>query len=1403
MRSLPWKTLAVGGALLLLGGLATFAWLRQPTRTQVYTDADTIRAARDTVEPRDVLWQPPTALAAEINTTAEDYEPQLSWDGLTLYFVRGKAGQNADLFVARRTPQGWTAPVALDALNSEYDELGPEPSRDGTALYFYSDRPGGAGGYDIWVARRSQDGWDPPENLGAAVNSPYNDYGPAVTPGDDLLYFASNRPLPEDTRVPDPDAWPATAREQFLQRTYDLYAAPRSARGFGAAQPVVETLTPHNEATPAVSPTGDFLYFASDRPGGLGGFDLYRARRMQGTLREPVGLRSPVNTPANELDPGLTQLGYGLYFSSDRLLLPPEQPGAQPPVDAAETVASGAERPDYNLYYSASREVFLETERTPPPPIDWAALLPWLLWLLLALLLLATLLALWGALREKRLGLLARCLLASLLAHLLLLLLFSFLRVTEQVMSGLNPKPEIRISLASPSQTSILAAQVRPDHAERPTQPAEAIELQPTEIVVTPPEPPEMIRTEAPRATPEIAEVAAEAPREAQPVARRPETPTPALPGASEPLTMPVPDEVVAESAPETSTEAIAATLERPRLEASPPRFATSQPVRAPFELEPGRTLAAAMQLPATERGLSEARQTRSPETPAPRSLPAAASLALDLPEESAAVTVAEDAPAPTPAAATGLLTPASIEMPAAQLQRAVLVEPVDDTRQAFALASSVTPTAREARPSIPRSTAAPRRRPSAPPELPLALLDEVPQPTPEAAAPSPAGYAARPVELAPADVVAAPLQRRFEPASPLPVARGPEDLTLPGGTPRAALREASATTRLPRPTPTAAPAALPLAMDLALPTETEAPARPSALAHRTTPQRRELLEELGGDAETEAAVRRSLAWLARHQSDHGGWDGLLFDRGCGECEGTSEYAIDAAVTGLSLLCFLGAGHTHTEDGPYRDNVARGIAWLLNLQDDRGSLSPNETLYSHGIATIALAEAYALTGDRALYRPLQSAVRHIDDASNPRTGGWRYQPGEEADTSVTGWQVMALASARTAGLAVPQKALQSAEAWLDRAERRPGLYVYQPGGPISVTMTAEAMFMRQLLGRDRGARDMRTSARLIASESPDWDEVDTYRWYYTTLALFHHQGPAWSRWNEALKRELLASQRQGGKADGSWDPVGPWADVGGRIYQTALCTLMLEIYYRYLPMYAEPAPVARAPGDPVGRVYGRVYDSESGAPLAAARVRLDRPDGDPLEIETDERGEYSLDIPQMPEHFAIAASRSGYLPRALGAEAAALADGRLQLNFALEPIGSAVLALEDPPRVHHLGNDRWEGRINSQFQRSAEGQRLTLQFELPSGWESSDIDQVVLSFLAKGVQCPHRVRINGRPLAERLGESPEDGSYGDVRLTFPAGLLTAGTNTFELRASSCAGDVDDFEFLNVQLRFEE
>jgi Tol biopolymer transport system component len=232
--------------------------------------------------PRSVVWETPQALGETISTSEDEYEPRISADGQLMLFVRGKAGANADMLFSRRIgwpPEQWGPVESLSSINTDDDELGPELSRDGRWLYFHSSRPGGLGGYDIWRSRLGDVGWSEPENLGPAVNSPYNEYGASLSPDGSQLIFGSNRPRVDEPIEEQGQAWSATLRENLPRHAFDLFECviegdqPREADRIDALN------SQSNEGSPAFSPDGDFLWFCSDRPGGEGGFDLHRSPR--------------------------------------------------------------------------------------------------------------------------------------------------------------------------------------------------------------------------------------------------------------------------------------------------------------------------------------------------------------------------------------------------------------------------------------------------------------------------------------------------------------------------------------------------------------------------------------------------------------------------------------------------------------------------------------------------------------------------------------------------------------------------------------------------------------------------------------------------------------------------------------------------------------------------------------------------------------------------------------------------------------------------------------------------------------------------------------------------------------------------------------------------------------------
>ena len=372
----------------------------------------------------------------------------------------------------------------------------------------------------------------------------------------------------------------------------------------------------------------------------------------------------------------------------------------------------------------------------------------------------------------------------------------------------------------------------------------------------------------------------------------------------------------------------------------------------------------------------------------------------------------------------------------------------------------------------------------------------------------------------------------------------------------------------------------------------------------------------------TEKSVELGLQFLANHQSNDGSWS--LSNFGAGrrgyENERTSLHS-DTAATGLSLLAFLGAGYHH-QDGAYQEVVASALDYLMKNQQAAGDVFIKQDptsdaamrFYSHGICTIALCEAYGMTQDPQLRDAAQQAIDFIVETQNEDRGGWRYAPNIGSDTSVTGWQMMALQSGRLAGLDVPQKTFDLIDKWLDLAQVKDSdhLYVYNPLAPTGIqtltdengrpiidprtgkqkqldmshgrrpnrTMTSVGLLMRMYSGHHRDDGDMIAGARYLMQHLPTNGtrrnvERDTYYWYYATQVMFHMGDKYWETWNDRLHPLLTESQIQSGPLAGSWDPKKPvpdrWGHHAGRIYVTTLNLLSLEVAYRHLPIYEDTA----------------------------------------------------------------------------------------------------------------------------------------------------------------------------------------------------------------------------------------
>lgn len=359
---------------------------------------------------------------------------------------------------------------------------------------------------------------------------------------------------------------------------------------------------------------------------------------------------------------------------------------------------------------------------------------------------------------------------------------------------------------------------------------------------------------------------------------------------------------------------------------------------------------------------------------------------------------------------------------------------------------------------------------------------------------------------------------------------------------------------------------------------------RASDFAGRSASARTALVQAYGGTLESEAAVNNGLKWLVAHQRGDGSWNFDHTHADCGEeCTHPGRSVQNTvAATSFALLCFLGAGHTHLE-GEYVDEVSRGLTYLLDKAemtehgaDLREITSGSSGMYSQGLATIVLCEAYGLSKDRQLQQRAQFAVNYVCNAQHPRNGGWRYAFRPEdgvGDTSVTGWQVMAITSARMSDLRVPLRTRQQATRFLNSVQAgEGGFYGYvDPGRKPSTT--AVGLLCRMYLGWESDHAGIIEGVQFLAERGPSRE--DMYYNYYATQVLHHWGGADWADWNNVMREQLVRSQDREGHSAGSWSPFNPdgsrrdphGADTGGRLYATALAVLTLEVYYRHLPLY--------------------------------------------------------------------------------------------------------------------------------------------------------------------------------------------------------------------------------------------
>lgn len=304
-------------------------------------------------------------------------------------------------------------------------------------------------------------------------------------------------------------------------------------------------------------------------------------------------------------------------------------------------------------------------------------------------------------------------------------------------------------------------------------------------------------------------------------------------------------------------------------------------------------------------------------------------------------------------------------------------------------------------------------------------------------------------------------------------------------------------------------------------------------------------------------AIDKGLRWLAHVQQKDGSWsmEGPYPDAGKKN---------DIAATAFGLLPFLMAEKSPRQIGnnPFADNVTGGLRFLLSQQDKKTGEFSGGGIYAHCLATMAVSQAYAITGDRTLRKPCQHAIDYLLKAQHD-AGGWRYVPKQPGDTSVTSCVVLALMMGKEAGMAVPKESLKKAINYLDTRQNADGGYGYVSTNP-TYTMSAAALHSRWLLQDwDMKNPSMRSGIEKYLKTHPPGSVKNNFYYFFATKLLSSLKGDFAKGWEERMCNQVLLQQEDGKDLlrKGSWPPNNEtYANVGGRMMATSLNLQILEIY---------------------------------------------------------------------------------------------------------------------------------------------------------------------------------------------------------------------------------------------------
>ena len=322
----------------------------------------------------------------------------------------------------------------------------------------------------------------------------------------------------------------------------------------------------------------------------------------------------------------------------------------------------------------------------------------------------------------------------------------------------------------------------------------------------------------------------------------------------------------------------------------------------------------------------------------------------------------------------------------------------------------------------------------------------------------------------------------------------------------------------------------------------------PIGVSHGSEPETNDVFVEI--TPELREAVGRGLAFLAESQAEDGSYS-------------ADRYGRHVGVTALACMAFMADGHLPGR-GTYGKTVARGLDFVLRSANETGLIAAQTShgpMYGHGFATLFLGEIYGMTGDRRVREVLMKAVHLITTTQNPE-GGWRYHPRPfDADLSVTICQIMALRSARNAGIGVPTQTIERAIAYVRQCQNPTDggfRYMLNSGGsafPRSAAGVASLYYA--------GVYEDEALTKGLAYLNNRGKDLATSRFghyyyghYYAVQAMYLAGGEYWRQWYPKIRRSLLDRQEE-----------GYWASDHGKVYGTAMSLLILQIPNRLLPIF--------------------------------------------------------------------------------------------------------------------------------------------------------------------------------------------------------------------------------------------